>query len=50
MSDDYENDGLSSFSLDQIGMQTGAFGGARLLRFVDGQYVTREGEASSNVR
>src|SRR5262249_54188324 len=31
-------------SLDQIGMQAGAFGGARLLKFNDGQYVTREGE------
>src|SRR5262249_18829693 len=44
MSDDYENDGLGDFSLDQIGMQAGAFGGARLLKFNDGQYVTREGE------
>jgi hypothetical protein len=44
MRDEYENDGLSDFSLDQIGMQVGAFGGARLLKFVDGQYVTREGE------
>src|SRR5262245_21888547 len=44
MSDDYENDGLGDFSLDQIGMQTGAFGGARLLKFNDGQYITREGE------
>ena len=44
MRDEYENDGLSDFSLDQIGMQAGAFGGARLLKFSDGQYVTREGE------
>jgi len=44
MRDEYENDGLSDFSLDQIGMQVSAFGGARLLKFVDGQYVTREGE------
>src|SRR5262245_7544397 len=44
MRDEYENDGLSDFSLDQIGMQAGAFGGARLLKFNDGQYITREGE------
>jgi hypothetical protein len=44
MSNEYEDDGLSSFSLDQIGMQAGAFGGARLLKFNDGQYITREGE------
>jgi hypothetical protein len=44
MRDDHEGDGLDNFNLDQIGMQTGVYGGARLLKFKDGQYVTAEGE------
>jgi hypothetical protein len=44
MSEDQENDGLSSFSLEQIGQHTGAFGGARLLKYVTDHFVTREGE------
>jgi hypothetical protein len=44
MSDEFESDGLGSFSLDQIGMQGGAFGGARLLKYVTDHFVTREGE------
>lgn len=44
MSSDYESDGLDNFSLDQIGMQAGAFGGARLLTFKEGQFFTRDGE------
>ena len=39
-----ESDGLDSFSLEQIGQRTGAFGGARLLKYVTDHYVTREGE------
>jgi hypothetical protein len=39
-----ESDGLDNFSPEQIGRKTGAFGGARLLKFVDGHFVTREGE------
>ena len=41
---DYENDGLDSFDASQLGMKVGAFGGARLLKFVSGDFVTREGE------
>src|SRR5262245_50000119 len=39
-----ESDGLDNFSPEQIGRKPGAFGGARLLKFVDGHFVTREGE------
>jgi hypothetical protein len=39
-----EDDGLGSFNLDQIGQKVGAFGGARLLRFVTDHFTTREGE------
>jgi hypothetical protein len=39
-----ESDGLDTFSPEQIGRKSGAFGGARLLKFVDGHFVTREGE------
>jgi hypothetical protein len=42
---EYETDGLSDFSLEQIGQRTGAFGGARLLKYVTDHFVTREGEA-----
>jgi hypothetical protein len=44
MSTDYESDGLDNFDLGQIGMQTGAFGGAQMLFFKDGTYATREGQ------
>jgi hypothetical protein len=44
MSENQESDGLDSFSLEQIGQRTGAFGGARLLKYVTDHYVTREGE------
>jgi hypothetical protein len=44
MSDLPESDGLDSFTMDQIGARTGAFGGARLLKYVTDHYVTREGE------
>jgi hypothetical protein len=45
MNDDYESDGLGSFSLDQIGMRGGAFGGARLLKLTTADvFSTREGE------
>jgi hypothetical protein len=40
---DYE-DGFDNFNLEQIGLQAGAFGGARLLKFVTDKYVTREGD------
>ena len=39
-----ESDGVDNFSPEQIGRKAGAFGGARLLKFVDGHFVTREGE------
>jgi hypothetical protein len=39
-----ESDGLDNFSPEQIGRKAGAFGGAQLLKFVDGCFVTREGE------
>lgn len=39
-----EDDGLSSFSLEQLGQKIGTFGGARLLKFNAGEYKTREGE------
>jgi hypothetical protein len=32
-SENRENDGLDRFSLDQIGMSTGTFGGAKILKF-----------------
>jgi hypothetical protein len=44
MDQEYESDGLSDFDLEQIGMRTGAFGGARLLKYVTDHFVTREGE------
>jgi hypothetical protein len=39
-----DSDGLGDFDLEQIGMATGAFGGARILKFDTDHYVTREGE------
>jgi hypothetical protein len=44
MSDDYEDDGLSNFDLGQVGMRSGAFGGARMVKYVTDRFVTREGE------
>ena len=44
MSNDEEDDGLGSFDLEQLGMKTGAFGGARLLKYVTDHFITREGE------
>jgi hypothetical protein len=39
-----EDDGLSSFSLEQLGKKVGAFGGARILKFNSGVYATTAGE------
>ena len=39
-----EDDGLATFSLEHLGQKVSAFGGARLLKFVSGSFVTREGE------
>jgi hypothetical protein len=39
-----EDDGLSSFDMRQLGGRVGAFGGAKLLKFVQGDFITREGE------
>jgi short chain dehydrogenase len=39
-----EDDGLSSFDMRQLGGKVGAFGGAKLLKFVQGDFITREGE------
>ena len=44
MNENQESDGLDSFSMEQIGQRTGAFGGARLLKYVTDHFVTREGE------
>ena len=44
MSEYEEDDGLSSFNLRQLGGKVGAFGGAKLLKFVQGDFITREGE------
>jgi hypothetical protein len=44
MSNDHEDDGLSSFDLEQIGMRSGAFGGAKLVKYVTDHFATREGE------
>ena len=44
MSEYEEDDGLSSFDLRQLGGRVGAFGGAKLLKFVQGDFMTREGE------
>jgi hypothetical protein len=41
---DNQDDGFDDFNLEQIGLQTGAFGGARLLKFDTDKYVTREGD------
>jgi hypothetical protein len=41
---DFESDGLDSFDLEQIGMHSGAFGGARLLKYVTDHFTTRDGE------
>jgi hypothetical protein len=45
-----EDDGLATFSLEQLGQKISAFGGARLLKFVSGNYVTREGETIDSKR
>jgi hypothetical protein len=45
-----EDDGLSSFSLEQLGKKVSAFGGARILKFVSGKYVTGEGEPINSQR
>ena len=50
MSDNQEFDGLSDFSLEQNGQRTGAFGGARLLKYVTDHFVTREGEVIEPTR
>ena len=39
-----DGDGLGDFDPAQLGMKTGVFGGVRLLKFVTGDFVTREGE------
>src|SRR5262245_6627611 len=44
MSEDQEDDGLSSFNLEQMGQRASAFGGARLMKYVNDHYATREGE------
>ena len=38
------DDGFASFNLEQLGQRTSAFGGARVLKFNRGQFITREGE------
>jgi hypothetical protein len=42
--EDYEDDGLSSFSLEHLGRRSPAFGSARVTTFNNGQFTTREGE------
>jgi hypothetical protein len=44
MSENEESDGLDNFSMEQIGQKTGAFGGARSVKYVTDHFVTREGE------
>jgi hypothetical protein len=39
-----EDDGLSSFSLEQLGKKVGVFGGARIMKFNSGVYATTAGE------
>jgi hypothetical protein len=39
-----EDDGLSSFSLKQLGKKVGTFGGARIMKFNSGVYATTAGE------
>jgi cell division septation protein DedD len=39
MSEYEEDDGLSSFDLRQLGGKVGAFGGARLMKFVQGDFI-----------
>jgi hypothetical protein len=43
-------DGFDDFNLEQIGQRPGAFGGARLLKFVTDKYATREGDVISPER
>lgn len=50
MSETPESDGLDSFSVEQLGQKTGAFGGARLLKYVTDHFVTREGEIIEPIR
>lgn len=45
-----EDDGLSSFHLDQMGQRVSVFQGARLMKFVSGTYITREGETIDSKR
>lgn len=45
-----EDDGLGSFSPSQLGMKTGAFGGARILKFTKPTFTTREGEVIEPTR
>jgi hypothetical protein len=40
-----ESDGLGTFDLTQFGMKGGAFGGAKILKYVTDHYVTTQGEA-----
>jgi hypothetical protein len=44
MSNFDRDDGFDNFNLEQIGQHSGAFGGARLLKFNTDQFVTREGD------
>jgi hypothetical protein len=44
---EHEPDGLDTFSLDQIGQKTGAFGGAKMIKFNNGDFLTREGDVIS---
>src|SRR6266540_1316926 len=45
-----EDDGLATFSLEQLGQRISTFGGARILTFVSGNYATREGETIDSTR
>ena len=38
-----EDDGLSSFSLEQLGKKVGTFGVARIMKFNSGVYATTAG-------
>jgi hypothetical protein len=45
-----EDDGLATFSLEQLGRKVSTFGSARIMAFVSGNYTTREGETIDSTR
>jgi cell division septation protein DedD len=47
---EHDDDGLGSFDLSQLGQKVGAFGGATILKFVQGTFLTRDGVQIESTR